>query len=161
MFKSGGTVTAGNSSPLNDGAAALLLADEDTAIAMGLRIRAKIVASASAGVNPRIMGIGPVPASEKALKRAGLQASDIDLWELNEAFAAQSLAVIRTLGLAEDTVNIQGGAIALGHPLGCSGAKILTTLVHSLERTGGRYGVATLCVGVGQGVATVIERYGA
>jgi len=157
-FKAGGSVTAGNSSTLNDGAAALLIADEDQAKALGLPIRARIVACASAGVDPAVMGIGPVPASQKVLKRAGLEVSDIDVWELNEAFAAQSLAVIQGLGLDPKRVNLNGGAIALGHPLGCSGAKILTTLIGVLERTGGRYGIATLCVGVGQGVAILIER---
>jgi len=157
-FKSGGTVTAGNSSTLNDGAAALMIVDEDTANALGLTIRARIRASASAGVNPRVMGIGPVPATRKVLERAQLTPEDIDAWELNEAFAAQSLAVIRTLGVDPKRVNQHGGAIALGHPLGCSGAKILTTLVNVMERTNSRYGIATLCVGVGQGVATLIER---
>lgn len=157
-FREGGSVTAGNSSTLNDGACALLLASEDYARANGLRPRARILARAAAGVDPTRMGIGPVPATHKALERAQLSTGDIDVWELNEAFAAQSLAVIRSLGIAEENVNLNGGAIALGHPLGCSGARILTTLINVLERTGGRYGVATLCVGVGQGVATVIER---
>jgi acetyl-CoA acetyltransferase family protein len=157
-FRKGGSVTAGNSSTLNDGAAALLLADEDAARAAGLRVRARVRAMASAGCDPTRMGIGPVPASQRALARAGLTVGDIDAWELNEAFAAQALAVIRTLGLAEDRVNLHGGAIALGHPLGCSGARILTTLLGVLERTNGTLGVATLCVGVGQGVATVVER---
>jgi len=158
VFKKGGSVTAGNSSPLNDGAAALLLGDAAYAKQNGLKIRARILGSASAGVNPQIMGIGPVPAVQKLLQKTGLSVRDIDAWELNEAFAAQSLAVIRTLGLSSEKVNQHGGAIALGHPLGCSGAKILTTLLSVLERTGGRYGIATLCVGVGQGVATLIER---
>ena len=157
-FQAGGTVTAGNSSTLNDGSAALMIVDEEFAKAQGLTIRARIRACASAGVNPRVMGIGPVPASQKVLEKAGLTVSDIDAWELNEAFAAQSLAVIRSLGLDPARVNLNGGAIALGHPLGCSGAKILTTLLNVLERTSGRYGIATLCVGVGQGVATLIER---
>ena len=157
-FRTGGSVTAGNSSTLNDGACALLLASEDFAAAHGLQPRARILARASAGVDPTRMGIGPVPATQKALARAGLTVDDIDVWELNEAFAAQSLAVIRSLGIPEDKVNLNGGAIALGHPLGCSGARILTTLLNVLERTGGRLGVATLCVGVGQGVATVVER---
>lgn len=157
-FQAGGSVTAGNSSTLNDGACALLLASEDYAAANGLTPRARILARAAAGVDPTRMGIGPVPATHKALKRAGLSIADIDVWELNEAFAAQSLAVIRSLGISEEKVNLHGGAIALGHPLGCSGARILTTLLNVLERTGGRFGVATLCVGVGQGVATVVER---
>jgi len=157
-FRQGGSVTAGNSSTLNDGASVLLLASKAKADALGIQPRARILARASAGVDPTIMGIGPVPATQKALQRAGLSIRDIDVWELNEAFAAQSLAVIRELGLDESKVNLNGGAIALGHPLGCSGARILTTLLHILEHTGGRYGVATLCVGVGQGVATVIER---
>ena len=158
VFKTGGSVTAGNASPLSDGAAALILAEESFAQAEGLNIRARILGCASAGVNPRIMGIGPVPATQKLLDQVGLSVSDIDAWELNEAFAAQSLAVIRTLGIDPARVNQHGGAIALGHPLGCSGAKILTTLLSVLERTGGRLGVATLCVGVGQGVATLVER---
>lgn len=157
-FRDGGSVTAGNSSTLNDGAAALIIADEDYAEARGLRIRARILAQASAGVDPEVMGLGPVPATNKALARCGLTVADIDVWELNEAFAAQSIGVIRSLGLDASKVNLHGGAIALGHPLGCSGARILTTLLGALERTGGRYGVATLCVGVGQGVSTVIER---
>ena len=146
VFKQGGSVTAGNSSPLNDGAAAVLVGDEQFALDNGLTVRARILGCASAGVNPRIMGIGPVPAVQKVLKNAGLTVADIDAWELNEAFAAQSLAVIRTLGISQDLVNQHGGHIALGHPLGCSGAKILTTLLSVLERTGGRYGIATLCV---------------
>ena len=158
VFKQGGSVTAGNSSPLNDGSAALVLADADFARERGLRARARIRAVASAGVDPRIMGIGPVPATRRALERAGLSVADIDCWELNEAFAAQSLAVIRELGLEEERVNLHGGAIALGHPLGCSGARILTTLLSVMELAGASLGVATLCVGVGQGVATVIER---
>lgn len=158
VFKEGGSVTAGNSSPLNDGAAAVLIAGESSADALGLKPKARILSCASAGVDPTIMGIGPVPASRIALERAGLQTGDIDVWELNEAFAAQSLAVIRELGIDEADVNLHGGAIALGHPLGCSGARILTTLLGVMDRVDARYGVATLCVGVGQGVATVIER---
>lgn len=158
VFRKGGSVTAGNSSTLNDGAAAMILATPERAAELGLRPIAKILGSASAGVDPRVMGIGPVPAVQKLLGRAGLTIGDIDLWELNEAFAAQSLAVIRDLGIAEGRVNVKGGAIALGHPLGCSGARILTTLAHSLRERNLRYGVATLCVGVGQGVATLIER---
>lgn len=158
VFRKGGSVTAGNSSPLNDGAAAVLVADEEAAAARGLRVRARVLSCASAGVDPRVMGIGPVPASRRALERAGLAVGDIDVWELNEAFAAQSLSVIRELGLDEERVNCHGGAIAIGHPLGCSGARILTTLLGVMDRKGARLGVATLCVGVGQGVATVIER---
>ncbi len=157
-FRDGGTVTAGNSSTLNDGAAALIVADRATARAQGLTVRAHIRACASAGVDPTVMGYGPVPASQRALARAGLAVSDIDVWELNEAFSAQSLGVLHKLGIAEDRVNLHGGAIALGHPLGCSGARILTTLLGVMERVGATLGVATLCVGVGQGVATVVER---
>lgn len=156
-FRKGGSVTAGNSSTLNDGAAAMVVAHPDRARAVGLRPIARVLGCASAGVDPRVMGIGPVPAVQKLLARAGLAASDIDLWELNEAFAAQSLAVIRELGLDATRVNVHGGAIALGHPLGCSGARIVTTLSHALRLRGKRYGVATLCVGVGQGVATLLE----
>ncbi len=156
--KDGGTVTAGNSSGINDGAAAVLVMSRDAAAAMGLRPVARIVASAVAGVAPDVMGVGPVPAVRKALQRAGLQVKDLDLVELNEAFAAQSLAVIRDLGLDEAKVNVYGGAIALGHPLGASGARILTTLVHALHRRGGRYGCATMCIGVGQGIAMIVER---
>ncbi len=154
-FRSGGTVTAGNSSTLNDGAAAMLIVAE--AESAGLSPIARILGSASAGVDPRVMGIGPVPAIQKLLARAGLSLDDIDLFELNEAFAAQSLAVVRELGLNPDRVNVNGGAIALGHPLGCSGARIVTTLAYALRARGLRYGVASLCVGVGQGVATLIE----
>jgi acetyl-CoA acyltransferase len=157
-FRKDGSVTAGNSSTLNDGSAALVVADEAYARAHGLTIRARIRAQASAGVDPEVMGLGPVPATQKALSRLGLDVGDIDVWELNEAFAAQSLGVIRTLGLDESRVNLHGGAIALGRPLGCSGARILTTLLSAMDRTGGTLGVATLCVGVGQGVSTVIER---
>lgn len=158
VFREGGSVTAGNSSPLNDGAAALLVMREDRARELGVTPRARIVSKASAGVDPEVMGLGPVPASKKALERAGLSVADIDVWEINEAFAAQSLAVMRDLGIDGERVNLHGGAIALGHPLGCSGARILTTLLSVMERTDARRGVATLCVGVGQGVATVIER---
>ncbi|MGK0361637.1 MAG: acetyl-CoA acyltransferase [Bradymonadia bacterium] len=156
-FKPGGTVTAGNSSTLNDGACALVLASRARAEAEGWPILATYRASAAAGVDPTIMGIGPVPATLKALKRAGRDLSSVDLFELNEAFAAQSLAVTRSLELDEAKVNVNGGAIALGHPLGCSGARILTTLIHALKARGGGSGVATLCVGVGQGVATLID----
>lgn len=158
VFEEEGTVTAGNSSGLNDGAAALLLADAATVEANRWKPLARIVTSAVAGVEPSRMGIGPVPATRKALERAGLSSSDLDLVELNEAFAAQSLACIQELGLDTDKVNVNGGAIALGHPLGCSGARILTSLVHELKRRDGRYGLATMCIGVGQGIATVIER---
>ena len=156
--KEGGTVTAGNSSGLNDGASALLLMSAEKARALNLKPMARIIASASAGVEPRVMGLGPVPAARKALQRAGLQVANLGLVELNEAFAVQSLAVMEDLGLPEALVNVNGGAIALGHPLGCSGARILTTLVHELRRRGNiRYGLAALCVGVGQGEATIIE----
>lgn len=157
-FRSGGSVTAGNSSTLNDGACALVVASESRARAEGWPIRARIRAMASAGVDPTVMGFGPVPASQKALAKLGMAASDIDVWELNEAFAAQSLGVIRRLDLDPERVNLNGGAIALGHPLGCSGARILTTLLGVMERTDASVGCATLCVGVGQGVATIIER---
>lgn len=157
-FREGGTVTAGNSSGLNDGAAALVIMSESKARALNLLPLARIVASAAAGVEPRLMGLGPVPATQKALQRAGLKLSDIGLIELNEAFAVQSLAVIEDLGLDPETVNVNGGAIALGHPLGCSGARILTTLLHEIRRRGNvKYGLATLCVGVGQGEATIVE----
>jgi len=157
VFESGGTVTAGNSSPMNDGAACLVLMSESFARAQGLTPKARVLAAASAGVDPSVMGIGPVPASRKALQRAGIDLDDIDLVELNEAFASQSLACIRELGLAEERVNVNGGAIALGHPLGASGARITATLVHELARRQGRYGLATMCIGVGQGIALVIE----
>ncbi|MSP56431.1 MAG: thiolase family protein, partial [Myxococcales bacterium] len=154
-FRPGGSVTAGNSSTLNDGAAAMLIVDEDETA--DLHPLARILGCASAGVDPRLMGIGPVPAIRKLLDRAGLSVNDVDLFELNEAFAAQSIAVIRELGLDPSRVNVNGGAIALGHPLGCSGARIVTTLAYALKARGLRYGVASLCVGVGQGVATLIE----
>jgi 3-oxoadipyl-CoA thiolase len=157
VFKEDGTVTAGNSSPMNDGAAALLLATAGGVEEHGLLPVARFVSSAAAGVHPDEMGIGPVPASEKALKRAGIGVGDLDLVELNEAFAAQSIASMRLLDLDPDKVNVNGGAIALGHPLGASGARILTTLVHELARRRGRYGLATMCIGVGQGISTVIE----
>ena len=156
-FQEDGTVTAGNSSSLNDGAAATLLASEASVREHGWTPLARIVTSAVAGVEPQRMGIGPVYATRKALKRARLSIEDIDLFELNEAFAAQSLACIKELGLDRAKVNVNGGAIALGHPLGCSGARILTTLVHEMKRRGSRYGVATMCIGVGQGIATVVE----
>jgi 3-oxoadipyl-CoA thiolase len=157
-FRAGGTVTAGNSSGINDGASAVLLVEADRARALDLRPLARIVSTAVAGVDPAIMGIGPVPASRKALERAGISAADLDLIELNEAFASQSLACIDELGLDPQRVNVNGGAIALGHPLGMSGGRLITMLVHELVRTGGRYGLATMCIGVGQGIATVIER---
>ena len=160
-FRDGGTVTAGNSSGLNDGASALLIMSEEKAKALNLKPLARIVTSASAGVPPRVMGIGPVPATKKALERAGLKMQDIGLMELNEAFAVQSLAVIEDLGIDPELVNVNGGAIAIGHPLGCSGARLVTTLVHEMKNRGNvKYAVATLCVGVGQGEATVIEYLG-
>jgi 3-oxoadipyl-CoA thiolase len=160
-FREGGTVTAGNSSGLNDGAAALLLMSAEKAKALNLKPLARVVASAVAGVPPRVMGYGPIPATKKALQRAGLQMKEIGLVELNEAFAIQSLAVIEELGLDPEIVNVNGGAIALGHPLGCSGARILTTLLYEMKRRGNvKYGLATLCVGVGQGEATIIEWMG-
>ncbi|MBI1723224.1 MAG: thiolase family protein [Gemmatimonadetes bacterium] len=156
--REGGTVTAGSSSGINDGAAALLVMERKAAAARGYRPLARIVASAVAGVDPDVMGIGPIPATRKALRRAGLDIKDLDLVELNEAFAAQSLACIRELGLDEDKVNVYGGAIALGHPLGASGARMLTTLVHALKRREARFGLATMCIGVGQGIAMIVER---
>jgi 3-oxoadipyl-CoA thiolase len=158
VFKEGGTVTAGNSSPMNDGAAALLLATESGLERHDLTPLARIVSSGAAGVHPDVMGIGPVPASEKAMVRAGISAEDLDLVELNEAFASQSLASLRLLDLDPAKVNVNGGAIAIGHPLGASGARLLVTLVHELTRRGGRFGLATMCIGVGQGISTVIER---
>jgi 3-oxoadipyl-CoA thiolase len=157
-FREGGTVTAGNSSGLNDGAAALVLASEEKARALGAQPLGTFVASAVAGVDPRVMGIGPIPAVRKLLDRVGLAVADLDVVELNEAFASQSLAVIRELGLDEEKVNPNGGAIAIGHPLGMSGARLAVTLLHELRRRGGRYGVATMCVGVGQGQAALFER---
>jgi 3-oxoadipyl-CoA thiolase len=156
-FRPEGSVTAGSSSGLNDGAAALAVASPAIARELGLQPLARVVASAVAGVDPSCMGLGPVPATRKALERAGLKAGDLDLIELNEAFAAQAIACIRQLDLDPARVNIYGGAIALGHPLGASGARILTTLVHALRRTGGRYGLATMCIGVGQGISMVVE----
>ena len=157
-FRKDGTVTAGNSSGINDGAAALVVASEERAQALGAEPLGSFVASAVAGVDPRVMGIGPIPAVRKLLERAGIDVGQIDLVELNEAFASQSLAVIRELGLDPDRVNVNGGAIALGHPLGMSGARLVVTLLHELRRRGGRYGVATMCVGVGQGQAALFER---
>ena len=158
-FRKGGSVTAGNSSGINDGASALLLTSNQAADDMGLKPLARIVTSAVAGVSPDCMGVGPVPATRKALERAGLTVDDLDLIELNEAFAAQSLACIRDLKLDPAKVNVNGGAIALGHALGNSGSRLVTTLVHELKRSGGRYGLATMCIGVGQGIATIIEAY--
>jgi 3-oxoadipyl-CoA thiolase len=157
-FRAGGTVTAGNSSGINDGAAALVVASEEKARELGAEPLGTFVASAAAGVDPRVMGVGPIPAVRKALVRAGLEVGDLDLVELNEAFASQSLVVIRELGLDPEKVNVNGGAVALGHPLGMSGARLVVTLLHELRRRGGRYGLATLCVGVGQGQAAVFER---
>jgi len=156
-FRAGGTVTAGNSSGINDGAAALLLVSEDIVKRYGLKPLARVVSSASAGVAPAIMGIGPVPASQKAMKLAGLDVRDIGLTELNEAFAAQSIACIRDLDLDPALVNVNGGSIALGHPLGCSGARISATLLHEMQRRSVRYGLASMCVGVGQGLAVIYE----
>ncbi|NLW73159.1 MAG: acetyl-CoA C-acyltransferase [Chloroflexi bacterium] len=161
-FKSGGSVTAGNSSGLNDGAAALLIMERDTALGFGYKPLVRVIASAATGVEPRVMGLGPVTATQKALRRAGLTTDDLGLIEINEAFAVQSLAVIDKLQLNPEIVNVNGGAVALGHPLGCSGARILTTLLHEMARrapTAKRpfYGLATLCVGVGQGEATIVE----
>ncbi|MBV8912269.1 MAG: acetyl-CoA C-acyltransferase, partial [Acetobacteraceae bacterium] len=159
-FRQGGSVTAGNSSGVNDGAAALIIASEDAAKRLGLTPRARLAGFASAGVAPRVMGIGPVPATRKLLDRLGLSVDDLDIIELNEAFAAQGIAVLRSLGIPEDAehVNPNGGAIALGHPLGMSGARLLLTATHELERRGLRRALCTMCVGVGQGISAVIER---
>ena len=157
-FRQGGTVTAGNASGINDGAAALVLASEDRARELGAEPLGMFVASAVAGVDPRVMGIGPLPAVQRLLARVGVDPRELDLVELNEAFASQSLAVIRELGLDLERVNVNGGAIAIGHPLGMSGARLVVSLLHELRRRGGRYGLATLCVGVGQGVAALFER---
>ncbi|MEO6162653.1 MAG: thiolase family protein [Candidatus Binatia bacterium] len=157
-FKKGGSITAGNSSPLSDGAAALLITTPQKAEQLKLKPLARIVASAAAGVHPNYMGIGPIPATQKALKRAGLTIDQIDLVELNEAFASQVLACCRELGIDLNRLNVNGGAIALGHPLGCSGARMMTTLVHEMQKRGSRYGLATMCIGVGQGIATIVER---
>jgi 3-oxoadipyl-CoA thiolase len=157
-FRRGGTVTAGNAAGLNDGAAALVIASEDKAKELGIEPMGAFVGSAAAGVDPRVMGIGPVPAVRKLLDRVGIEPVELDLVELNEAFASQSLVVIRELGLDPEKVNVNGGAIALGHPLGMSGARLVVTLLHELGRRDGRYGLATLCVGVGQGVAALFER---
>jgi acetyl-CoA C-acetyltransferase len=159
-FKEPGTVTAGNASGINDGAAALVVASATTADHLGATPMARVVSYATAGVDPMVMGLGPIPAIRRALERAGLRIGDIDLFELNEAFAAQSLAVIRELNLDPTRVNVNGGAIALGHPIGASGARILTTLLYALRQRGGRHGVAALCIGGGQGIAIVIETTG-
>ena len=158
VFREGGTVTAGNSSGINDGAAALVVASEDKARELGVQPLGAFVGSAVAGVDPRVMGIGPIPAVRKLLERTGIEPGEVDLVELNEAFASQSLAVVRELRLDEEKVNVNGGAIALGHPLGMSGARLVVSLLHELRRRDGRYGLATLCVGVGQGVAALFER---
>ena len=158
QFRKDGSVTAGNSSGINDGAAALVLTSLSLTQKLGLRPRARIVASAVAGVDPAYMGLGPIPATRKVLQRTGLTLQDMDLIELNEAFAVQALQCTRELGIDEEKLNVNGGAIALGHPLGCSGARIVVTLLHELERRNGRYGLATMCIGVGQGIATIIER---
>ncbi len=159
-FRQGGTVTAGNASGINDGACALIIASSEAAEQYGLRPKARIVAMATAGVAPRIMGIGPVDATKKVLRLAGLSLEQMDVIELNEAFAAQSLACLRLLGLPDDAENVNpnGGAIALGHPLGMSGARLVTTALYQLQRTQGRYALCTMCIGVGQGIATIIER---
>ncbi|MFN2448787.1 MAG: acetyl-CoA C-acyltransferase [Candidatus Baltobacteraceae bacterium] len=157
-FKAGGTVTAGNSSGINDGASALLLCEAELARTLGFKPLARVVATAASGVAPDVMGLGPIPATRKALARAGLNMRHIDLTEINEAFAAQAIAVLRDLEIDPETANVNGGAIALGHPLGASGARIATTLLHELRRRGGRYGLATMCIGAGQGITTIFER---
>ena len=158
VFREGGSVTAGNSSGINDGASAVLVVEADRARELGLRPMARVISTAVAGVDPAIMGYGPVPATRKALERAGITVADLDLVELNEAFASQSIVCIDELGLDPARVNVNGGAIALGHPLGMSGGRLITMLTHELRRTGGRYGLATMCIGVGQGIATIVER---
>ncbi len=160
-FVEGGTVTAGNSSQLNDGAAALLLTSERAAGELGLKPLARFVDAATAGVDPSLMGIGPVPATRKLLTRLGMHVEDLDVVELNEAFAAQVLACIQDLGLDVERVNPNGGAIAIGHPLGASGARLVTTLTHELQRRQARYGLVSMCIGVGQGISAVFERVGA
>jgi acetyl-CoA acetyltransferase family protein len=157
-FRKEGSVTAGNSAGINDGAAALVLMARSQVEQRGLRPRARILTSAVAGVDPAYMGLGPIPASRKALQRVHLSIKDMDLIELNEAFAAQTLQCVRELGIDRERLNVNGGAIALGHPLGCSGARLVVTLLHELERRDGRYGLATMCIGVGQGIATIVER---
>jgi len=159
-FRDDGSVTAGNSSGINDGASATVVVEAQLARRLGLRPMARVVATAVAGVDPSVMGLGPIPATRKALARAGLEVSDLDLIELNEAFASQSIACIRELGLDIERVNVNGGAIAMGHPLGMSGARLITMLAHELERQRARFGLATMCIGVGQGIATIIERVG-
>jgi acetyl-CoA C-acetyltransferase len=156
-FVKEGTVTAGNSSGINDGAGAMLLASEEAVKQFGLKPMAKVVSMAVAGVDPAVMGMGPVPATQKALKRASLSIADIDLVELNEAFASQALACMQDLAVDPTRVNVNGGAIAIGHPLGCSGVRISTTLLHEMKRRGSRYGLATMCVGVGQGASVIYE----
>jgi acetyl-CoA acetyltransferase family protein len=160
VVRAGGTVTAGNASGLNDGACAILLASEGAVRKYGLKPRARFVSAAVVGVEPRLMGMGPVPATQRALERAGLTLNQMDLIELNEAFAAQAVAVLRELGIPEDAehVNPLGGAIALGHPLGASGARLVTTAVHQLQRSGDKYALCTMCIGVGQGIATIVKR---
>jgi acetyl-CoA acetyltransferase family protein len=160
-FREDGTVTAGNSSGINDGAAATLVVEAETARRLGLEPMARVVSTAVAGVDPAVMGLGPIPATRKALERAGISVADLDLVELNEAFASQSIVCIRELGLDPETVNVNGGAIAIGHPLGMSGARMITMLTHEMARRGSRYGLATMCIGVGQGIATVVERVAA
>jgi 3-oxoadipyl-CoA thiolase len=157
-FRDGGSVTAGNSSGINDGASATVIVEAETARRLGLKPMARVVATAVAGVDPAIMGLGPIPATRKALERAGLSVDDLDLIELNEAFASQSIACIRELGLDPEKVNVNGGAIAIGHPLGASGARLITMLAHELNRQKAHWGLATMCIGVGQGIATIIER---
>jgi acetyl-CoA C-acetyltransferase/3-oxo-5,6-didehydrosuberyl-CoA/3-oxoadipyl-CoA thiolase len=157
VFRDGGTVTAGNASGINDGAAALVVVEAERARRLGLQPMARIVSTAVAGVDPSVMGMGPVPATRKALARAGLSVDEVDLIELNEAFASQSLACMHELGLDPERVNVNGGAIALGHPLGMSGARLATMLVHELRDRDARYGLATMCIGVGQGIATIVE----
>jgi acetyl-CoA acetyltransferase family protein len=157
-FKKDGTVTAGNSSGVNDGAAALLLMEAGTAKRLGYAPLARVVTSAVAGVDPSFMGLGPIPATRKALSRAGLAIDDLDLIELNEAFAAQAIPCIRELGMDPGRVNVNGGAIAIGHPLGSTGARLMTTLVHEMKRRQARYGLVSMCIGVGQGIATIVER---
>lgn len=159
VFRKGGSVTAGNSSTLNDGASAMILTTESRAKELGLTPMARILSTGVAGIDPTIMGLGPVEATQIACKRAGMTPNDLELIELNEAFSAQSLGVIRMLGLSEDRVNVHGGAIALGHPLGCSGARIMTTLLHAMKRHNKSVGLASLCVGVGQGLSVIVERY--
>jgi acetyl-CoA acetyltransferase family protein len=157
-FREHGSVTAGNSSGINDGGSAVVLVEAEFGRRRGLQPMARIVSTAVAGVDPSVMGLGPVPATRKALERAGLTVGDLDLIELNEAFASQSVACIRELGLDPAKVNVNGGAIAIGHPLGMSGARLITMLTHELQRRSGRFGLATMCIGVGQGIATVVER---